>query len=178
MATERLGNLGYLMMGKETTKGTPVIPSIAFPLYKESLNTSLNHDEDNPIVGLRVMPYAMFMGQRNHEGSFTVLGEPNTAQYIFDMLLQQSSVTGANPYTHPFVVGDAKSYTVDPRVAQRAVMPVGLVRGQGRLPRPAPRRTPCTGSVVALPHIGCVPAELPNSIADGPVLRASRSAGL
>ncbi len=113
MATERLGNLGYLMLGKETTKGTPVIPSITMPLYRETLNTNLNHDEDNPIVGLRVMPYAMYMGQRTHEGSFTVLGEPNTAQYIFDMLLQQSSVTGANPYTHPFVVGDAKSYTVD-----------------------------------------------------------------
>ncbi len=113
MATERLGNLGYLMLGKETTKGTPVIPSVALPLYKESLNTNLNHDEDNPIVGLRVMPYAMFMGQRTHEGSFTVLGEPNTAQYIFDMLMSQSSVTGSGPYTHPFIVGEAKSYTVD-----------------------------------------------------------------
>ena len=43
MATERLGNLGYLMMGKETTKGTPVIPAIAIPIYKESFNTMLNH---------------------------------------------------------------------------------------------------------------------------------------
>src|SRR6185295_16185979 len=113
MATERLGNLGYLMMGKETTKGTPVIPAIAIPIYKESFNTMLNHDEDNPIVGLQVMPYNMYMGLRDHEWSFTCLGEPNMAQYIFDMLLTQGSVTGAGPYTHPFTVGSAKSYTVD-----------------------------------------------------------------
>lgn len=112
--SERLGNLGYLLMGKETTKGTPVIPSTAIPIYKESFNTMLNHDEDNPIVGLQVMPYNMYMGLRDHEGSFTALGDPNVAQYLFDMLLTQGSVTGTGPYTHPFTVGSAaKSYTVD-----------------------------------------------------------------
>src|SRR6266496_3220331 len=114
MATERLGNLGYLLMGKETTKGTAVIPSTAIPIYKESFNTMLNHDEDNPIVGLNVMPYNMYMGLRDHEGSFTALGDPNVAQYLFDMLLTQGTVTGANPYTHPYTVGSsAKSYTID-----------------------------------------------------------------
>src|SRR5215211_6030322 len=113
MATERLGNLGYLMVGKETTKGTPVIPSTAIPIYKESFSTKLNHDEDNPIVGLNVMPWNMYMGMRDHEWSFTALGEPNTAQYIFDMALAQGTITGSSPYTHPFTVGDAKSYTID-----------------------------------------------------------------
>jgi hypothetical protein len=113
MANERLSNLGYLMVGKEPTKGTPVIPSIAVPIYKETFETKLNHDEDNPIVGLRVMPFAMYMGLRDHEWSFTALGEPNTAQDIFDMTLTQGSVTGSNPYTHPYTVGDAKSYTID-----------------------------------------------------------------
>src|SRR4051794_21886177 len=114
MATERLGNLGYLLMGKETTKGTPVIPATAIPIYKESFSTKPNHDEDNPIVGLNVMPFNMYMGLRGHEGSFTALGDPNVAQYLFDMTMTQGSVTGSGPYVHPFTVGSAaKSYTID-----------------------------------------------------------------
>lgn len=108
-----LGNLGYLMLGKEPTKGTPVIPSTAIPIYKESFNTKLNHDEDNPIVGLNVMPWNMYMGLRDHEWSFTALGDPNIAQPIFDMTMTQGTVIGANPYTHPYTAGSAKSYTVD-----------------------------------------------------------------
>src|SRR6476660_9480102 len=97
--SERLGNLGYLLMGKETTKGTPVIPATAIPIYKESFGTMLNHDMDNPIVGLAVEPYNAYMGLRDHEGSFTALGDPNIAQYLFDMTLAQGSVTGGGPYT-------------------------------------------------------------------------------
>jgi hypothetical protein len=47
--SERLGNLGYLMMGKETTKGTPVIPSIAVPdlavLISEFSSTFLHNPQ-------------------------------------------------------------------------------------------------------------------------------------
>src|SRR3982751_802539 len=83
--SERLGNLGYLLMGKKTTKGPPVIPATAIPIYKESFNTMLNHDEDNPIVGLSVMPFNMFMGMRGHEGSFTALGLPIGLEHTMDL---------------------------------------------------------------------------------------------
>ena len=110
---ERLANLGYLALKKEATEGTPVIPDVFVPLYSESFVTSINLNEDNPIVGLREIRYQSMRGQRDHQGDITVLGEPNTAGYLFDMLLKKGSTTGAGPYTHPFTLGESNSYTIE-----------------------------------------------------------------
>lgn len=110
---ERLANLGYIALKKETTEGTPVIPDVFVPLYSESFVTNLNLNEDNPIVGLREIRYQSMRGQRDHQGDITVLGEPNTAGYLFDMLLLKGSTTGGGPYTHPFTLGESNSYTIE-----------------------------------------------------------------
>lgn len=112
----RLANLGYLGLGKETTKGTAAIPSIYVPLYDDSFKTSLNLDEDNPIVGNKYEIYQALMGARDHQGEITVLAEPNTAGHILNMLMTKGTTTGAGPYTHPFTFDpttDPKSYTID-----------------------------------------------------------------
>lgn len=112
---ERLSDLGYLGIKKEATKGTAVIPDVFVPLYEETMLTEVNLDDDNPIVGNKAARFQQVLGQRTHMGQIVVPGEPNTAGYMFDMLLQKGTTTGAGPYTHPFVLdsNDPNSYTIE-----------------------------------------------------------------
>jgi len=112
---ERLSDLGYLAIKKETTKGTAVTPDVFIPLYEESIMTEVNLDDDNPIVGNKAMRFQHVRGQRTHMGSITVPGEPNTAGYMMDMLLNKVSTSGAGPYTHSFALNttDPNSYTIE-----------------------------------------------------------------
>ena len=113
---ERIGNVGYLGMKKESTRGTAVIPDVYAPLYEETVLTNLNVDEDSPIIGSKITRFQVIMGQREHKGDVTILAEPNTAARFFDMLLYKSGTTGSNPYTHSFALNNTNnpnSYTVD-----------------------------------------------------------------
>ena len=114
---ERLSNLGYLALSKETTKGTiAAVPNKYIPVYDESLTTNLNLDEDNPIVGNKAVRFQSLLGLRNHQGDITALAEPNTAGYILDMLLTKGTTSGSGPYTHPFTLDNSSnpnSYTID-----------------------------------------------------------------
>lgn len=114
--TERLANLGYLGLKKETTKGTAVTPNVYVPLFKSNLTTDTKLSENNPIVGVKFSKYQEFMGMRTHVGSLEVIAEPNTAEYFFDMLMTAGNITGSDPYTHPFTISastDPNAYTID-----------------------------------------------------------------
>jgi len=113
---DRLANLGYLAIGKETTRGTAVRPSVVLPLYDESLLTSLNLDMDNPIIGNRFARYNQFKGQREHKGVLKVLAEPKTLPHLLNMLLDKGVTTSAGSvYTHPYTLGNQSeaSYTIE-----------------------------------------------------------------
>jgi hypothetical protein len=113
---ERLSNLGYMALKKEATKGTAVIPDDYVPLYDESMSTSLNLVEDNPVIGNKWARYQVLQGQRSHGGDFTVMAEPNTTAKLFDGLMAKGTTTGSAPYTHPFTFSsstDPNSYTID-----------------------------------------------------------------
>lgn len=114
---ERLSNLGYLGLKAETTKGTAVTPNVYVPLYKDSMFSDVKADINNPAVGVKFSNYQMFMGQRSHTGTIEVMAEPNTAEYLFDMLMTAGNITGGgDPYTHPFTIStttNPKSYTMD-----------------------------------------------------------------
>lgn len=113
---ERLGNIGYLALKKEASKGAAVTPDVYVPLYEENIITNLNLDEDTPIIGNRTARYQTLMGMREHKGDFTVMAEPNTAARLFDMLLYKSGTTGSNPYTHNFTLDNSNNpnaYTID-----------------------------------------------------------------
>lgn len=101
--TEQLANLGYLAI-KPQAGATPVKPNIFIPLYKDDMVLDINVDEDKPIMGNRAARYKTIMGQRSHKGSVEVMAEPNTALYIFNMLLKQGSKSGSGPYTYPFTL--------------------------------------------------------------------------
>src|SRR6266542_5724788 len=62
-----------------------------------------------------------------------------------------------------------------PRDAQRVVIPVALTRGQDRPPAPLQSQRAETHTAGPLPPVGCGPAVLPNSSADAPAPRVSRS---
>lgn len=115
MAT-KLANLGYLALKKQSDKNVAVIPNVYVPLYSESLNTMANLDADNPIAGNKAAIFQHIQGVRHHMGDVQVLAEPNTAGYLFDMLLKKGSTVDANPlYTHPFTLDptDPNAYTID-----------------------------------------------------------------
>ncbi len=113
---EQISDLGYLALKKETTKGTPVTPDVFLPIYNESLSMNYNLNDINPIMGLKAMRFTTIQGQRDYQGDISFLGEPNTAGYVFDMLLRKGTTTGDGPYTHPFTLSttdNPNSYTVD-----------------------------------------------------------------
>lgn len=133
MPTERISNLGYLGLKKESTKGTAVTPNVYVPLYEESFITDTHIDQDSPINGLKFGVYQTLQGMRSHSGSFKVLAEPNTAGYIFDMLLTHGSPSGGGPYTHPFTLSpitNPNSYTIDIAKGQIVFRYIGVEASQ------------------------------------------------
>jgi hypothetical protein len=116
ISTERLANLGYYALGVETNLGAAVTPSVYIPGYKDTFETQLNLDELAQIVGVKAARYQAVMGMRSHEGVVTFQAEPNTAEYLFDMLMHQGTITPGTPNIHPFTVAPtelSKSYTMD-----------------------------------------------------------------
>lgn len=113
--TERLANLGYLMMKKETTKGTAVVPTVAVPFYSESLFPNINLDLDNPVIGTRNKTYQVIQGQRDHQGDVKVLCEPKTLPHFLNMILTKGTTTNSgSAYTHPYTLGNTQNaYTLD-----------------------------------------------------------------
>lgn len=109
-----VGNRGYLALKVQTDKDTPVTPTAFVPYYNESLVTTDTKHRQNSVKGNRMFAQDTHPGLRSHVGSVTVLAEANTIARFLDMLLTKGSTTGANPYTHPFTVGDTEDYyTVD-----------------------------------------------------------------
>lgn len=115
MATARLSDLGYLLLGKETTPGVYVQPTIAVPLYDETVNTDFAIQDLSPIDGVKFATNSSVPGVRVHKGDITTMFEPNTSAHLFNMLLTQGSSTNASGvYTYPYTLtGDSASYTVE-----------------------------------------------------------------
>lgn len=114
--SERIGNIGYFALKKQTDSTTVATPNDFIPLYDETLKTNANFQRQAPIYGSKFGTYNVLRGQRDHMGDVTIMAEPNTTGKIFDMLLTKGSTTGTDPYTHPFTLSttsDPKFYTVD-----------------------------------------------------------------
>lgn len=130
---ERNAALGYMALGKETTKGTAVTPTIYVPYYDQNLVTDENIIKDQPIFGNKFRTYQVLQGHRSHKGSITAYGEPNTIGYWLDMLLTKTSTTGAGPYTHVFGLSsttDPNSYTLDINLVSQVVRYFGVQASQ------------------------------------------------
>lgn len=126
---ERNAALSYLALGKETTKGTAVTPGIYLPYYDQNMVTDENIIKDQPIFGNKFRTFQVLQGHRNHKGSITAYGEPNTIGYWLDMLLTRASTSGAGPYTHTFGLSsatDPNSYTMDINLVSQVIRFYGV----------------------------------------------------
>jgi hypothetical protein len=126
---ERNASGGYIAIGKETVKGTPVTPAAYVPYYKQSLVTDIGLISDEPVFGNKFVRFQALQGMRSHGGSLSVMAEPNTAAYFHDMLSTKTSTTGANPYTHLFQASnttDPNSYTLDISLVSQVVRFMGV----------------------------------------------------
>lgn len=134
MQDEQLANLDYLALYEESTKGTVAgVPNIYVPIYSEDFKTNNNLQDDNPIVGNKWARWQSVKGFRSHGGSFTVMGEPNTVGYFFNMLLTKGTTTGSDPYTHPFTLSttaNPSSYTVDIKRGKHVARYTGVEASQ------------------------------------------------
>ena len=109
-----LSDQSYLAMIPEVTAGTPLVPTNFVPLVKADIKTVLNHSVDNRMKGLNWKGNDMLRGFRTHEGTITVLADPDTLGHFLNMTMAKGSTTGtADGYTHPFTVGSSKTYTMD-----------------------------------------------------------------
>lgn len=109
-----LGTESYLAIKPEATPGTPVKPTIFIPLISEDMKTVVNYQADKRMKGLAWKSDDLLRGNRQHEGSISVLGDPDTLGHLLNMVMAKGATTGnADGYTHPFTVGDSKSYTFE-----------------------------------------------------------------
>lgn len=130
---ERNASGGYVSIGKETTKGTAVTPTLVTPYYSQSLATDVSLMSDEPVYGNKFKRFQSLPGIRSHTGSMQVMAEPNTVASWLDMLMTIGSPSGSDPYTHPFTVSgttDPKSYTVDVSFVSYAVRFMGVEASQ------------------------------------------------
>lgn len=127
--SERNAALGYMALGKETTKGIAVTPTTYVPYYDQNMVTDENVISDKPVFGNKFRTFQALEGHRTHKGTITAYGEPNTIGYWLDMLLTRTSTTGAGPYTHVFGLSstqDPNSYTMDISLVSQTIRFYGV----------------------------------------------------
>ena len=113
---ERNAAAGYAAIGKQSAAGTPVTPSVFTPYYSQGIVTNINLMEDSPVYGNRFKRLQHLKGTRSHGGRISVMAEPETSGYWFDMLLDRSATSGSDPYTHTFGLSTSSlpnPYTLD-----------------------------------------------------------------
>lgn len=125
--TERLSNLGYLGLKKQTGPTTPATPNVFVPIYGAAIQTDLGLITQTPIYGGKFENYNVIPGSRSHKGTLTTMAEPNTTAHIANMLLTKVSTTGSGPYVHTFeLTGNAQPYTADISTGNVVARFVGL----------------------------------------------------
>lgn len=126
--SEQNASLGYAALKKETSKGTAVTPNTYVPYYSNTIKTQANMMSDEPVYGKKFKRLQTLRGIREHSGTITVMAEPNTAAYWFDMLAKKGTTTGSGPYTHPYTESssDPNAYTLDVSKGSQVVRYFGL----------------------------------------------------
>lgn len=102
---ERNAAGGYAALAKQTDANTEATPALYVPYYKQSLVTNANLISDEPVYGNKFKRFQTLAGVRSHNGSITVMAEPNTAAYWHDMLTTKS--TSTTTYTFTITSGNA-----------------------------------------------------------------------
>jgi hypothetical protein len=110
---ESIGNTGYIGFAPETGGiGVPATPDDFALLDNETMQTMQNFEDQTPIAGNLMDTYQVLQGLRSHGGDITIVGEPNTAQYLTDMHLIRGTVISTYVFTiTSATVGAGATYT-------------------------------------------------------------------
>lgn len=96
---ERPGNLGYIGLGLEATKGTAAATTDYIQAYEETLAPNFNLQSMSPIFGNKFEVYKVLPGMIELTGDLTTVAEPNTGLKLHDMLLTRGSVNTVYVFT-------------------------------------------------------------------------------
>ena len=127
--SEQVASVGYIALKKQSSPLVAVTPDVYAPYYRQSMNTNINMIEDNPIYGTKFKDLLLLRGVRSHGGQVSVMAEPDTAGFWFDMLLTRSGTSGSDPYTHTFGLSNTTNpnfYTMDISYGSQVVRFVGV----------------------------------------------------
>lgn len=110
-----IADLSYLAVKEETTEGVAVRPNVFLPLESVELKTNPNHTPDRRMYGTDFEALDLSQGERVHEGTIKVWGDPDTLGHFLNMFLKKGSTTGSagDGYTHPFTVENPSTYTIE-----------------------------------------------------------------
>ena len=110
-----IADKSYVAVKPQVDAITPIIPTKFIPLVSEGIKVNPNFTADRRMKGLSWKSDELLKGSRTIEGPITVLADPDALGHILNMVYAKGSSTGdaLSGYTHPFAVGDGKSYTVE-----------------------------------------------------------------
>lgn len=115
--SERLFNPGGVGLAVETVPGTPLTPTDFMQAYDFSVAPDWQQQELDPAAGNAYGTQQVVQGLRKHGGDGTFIFEPNTVEKLVAMMLNQTSRTGAGPYTGTYGISatnpPGKTYTID-----------------------------------------------------------------
>jgi len=112
--TVYLGDKSYLGLKVEAFENTPITPDIFCPLISESIKTNINFVADRRMKGYDFKSDELLRGSRKHEGDLVVYADADNMAHLLNMLMAKGVTTGgATGYTHPFTIGNPKSYTIE-----------------------------------------------------------------
>ncbi len=110
-----LADKSYLAVKPQSVTTTPVIPTIFMPLISESIRVNPNFVADRRMKGLDWKSDELLKGPRKIEGDLVIFADPDNFGHLLNMTYAKGATTGSGSdgYTHPFTVGDGKSYTIE-----------------------------------------------------------------
>jgi len=113
--TNYIADKSYLCVKPQVDAITPIIPTKFIPLVSESIRVNPNFAADRRMKGLSWKSDEILKGSRVIEGDLVLLADPDALGHLFNMVYEKGSTTGdaANGYTHPFTVGEGKSYSIE-----------------------------------------------------------------
>jgi len=105
----------YLAIKAQSVATTPVIATHFVPLISESIRENPNFAADRRMKGLAWKSDELLKGPKQWEGSLEIYADPDSLGHFLNMIYAKGTTTGdaANGYTHPFTVGDGKSYSIE-----------------------------------------------------------------
>lgn len=110
-----LADRSYLAVKPQSATTTPVIPTTFIPLVSETVRVNPQFAADRRMKGLSWKSDAQLKGTRKIEGDLTVLADVEALGHLLNMTYAKGTTTGSagDGYTHPFTVGEGKSYSIE-----------------------------------------------------------------